>query len=304
MVKISDVPPEVWVAAVSALAAVVTVVAALSKGARLRHRAEMLRNEMAVSTVPHDRAVLLSLHREAMAQIVARLAVRPWRLCVVLILYLLGLPMATFAASWSAVEVRAHLDPDWNGVHAAHVPWPILALLITLALLLLLVGTSELLKCRIERVRVEKLYLDGRDVDRSLLKARGLRPSAEDLAWAMDGTISSGRRARRRMGFEVWWLSLIPWVLMLCAGFLLPGGSDPAAVAQAFSMMMLILILGLPVSKSAVLTNFDRTPVLDDWVHPRPPSPAEQIRTEIEMAQRSGPPSLRSGLNRIFHRGR
>lgn len=283
----------VVISAVSATVATATALAALTKGARLRRQSAIIRDELAAATGTYDRAVLQSLHREVTAQMIALMAVPAWRMGQLLVLYLLGLPAALLAGVGIGMASRP-LVGGGAQANQYHLEELVLVVGLTMvSLMMLLFGMAWFLKAQLERSRIKRLYLDGRDLDRKLFLTPGLIPSAERPSWAVHDRDPPKSRLRRRMWWTVTSTSLLPWLLMLSVGLFIARpdaeGAD-AAIARSMAATVLIVLVALPTAKDSVQYKHVLSPTVDDWVHPRPPSPTNQIQAEIASARRAGPP--------------
>lgn len=279
-----------WVrAVVPTLTAVVglgTAVTAASRGTVLRKRAEVLRAEIEAASRPHDKEVLQSLHRDVTADIVALLAV-PARLRIIaLALYLGALALALITGFglgvWFLVMggllTLGDLSPREIGIF--------IGLLAVLSLLLLASGSSAWLKTGLERIRVAAAYRQGRDVDRKLLKDHRLFPKAEFLEGARESELVTGRGMRWNFRIQVVALSLLPWFLLLLSGSQFAVARNWMALLQWVLSIVFILLVALSSSVGIARAGFSPALIRDEWAHPRPPSPADQIQNEIAAAQR------------------
>ncbi|MEX5236018.1 hypothetical protein [Kocuria arenosa] len=289
---------------VASVVGILTALVSFTKEARLKRRAEMLRAEIGAASLPHDVAILQSLHRATTARIVAHTAVPASRSfgLVVMLLFVMVFPLiagyfggaALFFFRAGVLDHGSDEARDWFTSSAVTSAG---SLLITYFLKDVIL---ELFKTSLERPRLEALYLSGQDLNRSM--SRSLKfPSVESLEPLSDHAKNTAVRIRRRLLVTVWAATLCLGLLPLLYGFTLAGmlsGQQvdiallnvTSAVALAAGLFFLFLTPGLIVS--------GRGPEPDEWLHPRPLSPAEQIRTEIETAQRSESPSPRRGLRR------
>jgi hypothetical protein len=177
----------------------------------------------------------------------------------------------------------------------------------TLALLsffMLVAGIGDWLKSGLERLRVATFYLKGKGIDRRILTYPGVVPSAALLEDVKVGRRSTGRGVRRHLQMDIVALALSPWYLLTYSGAAFYATGNWLTVLQGAFGAGLFVALILPQALMLVRGGFAFEFVPDDWVHPRPPAPAEQIQAEIEAAQQSVSPSPRRGRRRIFRHGR
>lgn len=164
---------------------------------------------------------------------------------------------------------------------------------------------TELLKTLLERRRLESLDLHGQNLHQSMSRSSGF-PPVESLEPLSDGAKNTAGRIRRRLKVTVWTgtLSVVAFAFfygVLLGGWALNLDVDTLLFNYLTPIGPVALLFDLLIAPRIIVTGFNQGP--DDWAHPRPPSAAEQIRTEIETAQRSSSQRSIRGLRRLFHRG-
>lgn len=260
-------PIAALIAAIAALAGAVGAVSVVTQSTRLRHRTEMLRAEIDASPIPHDRAILESIHRDTTATIVAHLAVPTYKLFIRGVRFLIGVFLAIFAG----VSLGFLLTTGAENLAAQNMETPlsVLALpflILVLSLSFLWGGFEGLLKSVLERRRVAVLYLRGQDIDTRLLNSRGRVP-VDVLEAIAAGTAKNRKYFNVRLRFMQLSLATPLGTSLFIAGLNLYTRDNPALALQA--IVVAVMAAGfVPVSADFIRDGFSHREV-EPWVHPR-----------------------------------
>lgn len=256
------------IAVIGSLLGVIAAIEALTAGARLRRRAELLRAEIAAADRERDKAVLQSLHRETVAQLVAMQGVPTLSFLIGGGFLYGGLTFAYYVGSLLIVEMKvrqAALLQPWTGYPLALVG------LIVGAGVILSLDVSNMVVRAIERRRTVLQYLNGQDLDRWVRRHKHRIFSPEDAAF-----FTPEKKSAHQMTYSVYMLVIGLSTGLTCLAALLGTISADGALelykSMTFSpfgilisLIALSLCFGVP---SAIEIHRQTRP---EWVHPRPP---------------------------------